>query len=56
MACRSSETRARSYRMVVRGSAWLAASCTSRREASGVERRGDEGVAEGVRADSLGDP
>ena len=31
MACRSSERRARSYRIVVRGSAWEAASWTSRR-------------------------
>src|SRR5215475_2888 len=32
MACRSRLLRARSYRMVVRGSAWEAASCTSRSE------------------------
>jgi hypothetical protein len=31
VACRSSEVLARSYRIVVRGSAWEAASCTSRR-------------------------
>ena len=30
VACRSSEALARSWRMVVLGSAWEAASCTSR--------------------------
>lgn len=42
--------------MVVRGSACDAASWTSRRGTPGVKRGGDEGVAEGVGTDRLGDP
>ena len=41
--------------MVVLGSAWQAASWTSRRGDAGVERGGDEGVPQGVWADRLGD-
>src|SRR4051812_40914565 len=41
--------------MVVRGSACEAASWTSRRGDASVERRGDEGVPQGVRPDRLGD-
>ena len=41
--------------MVVRGSAWLAASCTSRRGTPASEGGGDEGVAERVRSDRLVD-
>jgi hypothetical protein len=42
--------------MVARGSAWLAASWTSRSGTPGVEGSGDERVAEGVGSDALGDP
>lgn len=42
--------------MVVRGSAWLAASWTSRRGDAGVESGGDEGVAQRVGADVLVQP
>src|ERR671919_556347 len=42
--------------MVVRGSAWLAASWTSRRGTPGLERSSNEGVPQGVRTDTLGDP
>jgi hypothetical protein len=55
VACRSRETRARSYRIVVRGSACEAASWTSRNGTPAFERGSDEGVAQGVRADGLVD-
>src|ERR671919_1870553 len=42
--------------MVVRGSAWLAASWTSRRGTPGLERSSNEGVPQGVRTATLGDP
>ena len=41
--------------MVVRGSAWLAASCTSLSGTPASEYGRDEGVAQGVGADRLGD-
>jgi hypothetical protein len=55
VSCRSSETLARSLRMIVRGSAWQAASCTSR---NGIAHLGgdDEGVAQRMGSDGLGDP
>jgi hypothetical protein len=41
--------------MVVRGSAWEAASCTSRSGTPGVQRGGDERVPQRVGPDRLGD-
>ena len=47
---------ARSYRIVVRGSACEAASCTSRSGTPASRRGGDERVPQRVRRDVLGDP
>jgi hypothetical protein len=57
VACRSRLVRARSYRIVVRGSAWEAASCTSRSGTPASKLRGgDERMAKGVVPDGFGDP
>jgi hypothetical protein len=47
VACRSKLVRTRSYRIVVRGPAWEAASC--------IQGGGDERMAKGAGADLLGD-
>jgi hypothetical protein len=54
VACRSSEVRARSCRIVVRGSAWRRLPEHRQRDA-GVQGCGDECLAEGARPYGLGD-
>jgi hypothetical protein len=56
VACRSGLPRARSYRIVVRGSACEAASCTSRSGNPASQRGSGECVPQRMRRDGCGDP